>query len=62
MISDPELYEQIDDKGNLFKELSPSISDARLIDSKDILINQNTSNIVYSLVVSSLLLFSVAIY
>ena len=59
MMVQPHLYERIDDKGNFYKDLEPSISDARSIDSREILIQQNTAYIIGSLVVSSILIIAV---
>jgi hypothetical protein len=61
MMTQPHLYERIDDNGNLYKDLEPSVSDARRTDSKEILLQQNTAYIIGSLIVSSLLIIAVSI-
>lgn len=59
MMMQPHLYERI--VGNFYEDLEPSISDARSVDSKEILIQQNTAYIIGSLVVSSFLIIAVSI-
>ena len=61
MMMQPHLYERIDDNGNLYEDLEPSVSDARTEDSKEILLQQNASYIIGSLVLSSFLIIAVSI-
>ncbi len=61
MMMQPQLYERIDNNGNLYEDLEPSITDARTTDSKDILLQQNTAYIIGSLVVSTFLIVAVSI-
>ena len=62
MMVRPHLYERIDDNGNLYEDLEPSITDARTVDSRELLLQQNTAYIIGSLVVSSFLIIVVSIY
>lgn len=59
----PNSYEVIDDKGTLFadKERGTTVTDARNVDSRDLLLEQNKIHIVCSLVISSILIFSIII-
>jgi hypothetical protein len=61
MMNQPNLYERIDDNGNLYEDLEPSITDARTIDSREIMIQQNTAYIIGSLFLSSFLIIAVSI-
>lgn len=61
MIFQPELYERIDNNGNLYEDLEPSISDARSTDSRELMIQQNTAYIVCSLVISSILIIAITV-
>lgn len=60
LANDPKSYERIDNNGNLFKEINRTIIDGRSEDNRELLINQNTSHIVYSLVISSIMILSIA--
>lgn len=62
LTDDPKSYERIDNEGNLFKDLNKNLTDGRIDDNKELQINHNTSHIVYSLVISSIMLFSIAFY
>jgi hypothetical protein len=61
MMMQPNLYERIDDNGNLYEDLEPSITDARTIDSREIMIQQNTAYIIGSLLLSTFLIITVSI-
>jgi hypothetical protein len=61
MMMQPNLYERIDDNGNLYEDLEPSISDARTTDSREIMIQQNTAYIIGSILLSSFLIVAVSI-
>jgi hypothetical protein len=62
LTNDPKSYERIDNDGNLFKDINRTLTDGRIDDNKEIQINHNTSHIVFSLVISSIMLISIALY